>query len=82
MQDQPTILWKLQREREEVSCQVRLAPYGIEVDVARGGTVVLTRVFATDDEALAWANIKRAAREGHGWVPASAQTVTTPTRPS
>ena len=67
MNDKPTILWKVGREDQEVSCQVRLVPYGIEVDIARSGTVVLTRVFETDEEALAWAGQKRAAREAQGW---------------
>ncbi|MQA31832.1 MAG: hypothetical protein GEU82_18690 [Luteitalea sp.] len=65
--DEPTILWRLRRDDQEVSCQARLVPYGIEVDIARGGAVVLTRVFETDDEALAWACEKRAAREAQGW---------------
>ena len=43
-------------------------PYGIEVDLARNGKVVLTRVFETDDEALVWAHGKRVARESEGWV--------------
>jgi len=68
VQDQPTVLWKLRREDEEVTCQVRLVPYGIEVDIAHGGMVVLTRVFETDDEALAWAGEKRHARESQGWA--------------
>ena len=68
--DPPTTLWKLRRDGEEVACQVRLAPYGIEVDISHGGTVVLTRVFETDEEALAWAKDKRAAREAQGWTPA------------
>jgi hypothetical protein len=43
-------------------------PYGIEVDLARNGKVVLTRVFETDDEALVWAQGKRVARESDGWT--------------
>jgi hypothetical protein len=43
-------------------------PYGIDVDIVRGGTVVLTRTFETDTEALAWAGNKRAARESEGWA--------------
>jgi hypothetical protein len=72
--DQPTVIWKLRREQEEVACQVRLAPHGIEVDIAHGGTVVLTRVFETDDEALAWAREKRATRESQGWAPAPVES--------
>jgi hypothetical protein len=46
--------------------------YGIDVDIVRGGAVVLTRTFETDTEALAWADTKRLAREAEGWkiVPA------------
>jgi hypothetical protein len=43
-------------------------PYGIDVDIVRGGAVVLTRTFETDTEALAWAGAKRAAREAEGWA--------------
>jgi hypothetical protein len=67
VEDQPTTLWKLRRDAAEVECRVRLMPYGIEVDIVRGGAVVLTRTFETDDEALAWAGGKRAARESEGW---------------
>jgi len=68
--DNPVTLWKLRRDREEILCRVRLAPYGIEVDVLNDGAVVLTRVFATDDEALDWARDKRGRRESEGWLPA------------
>jgi hypothetical protein len=67
-------LWKLRRDDEEVACQVRLVPYGIEIDIAHGGTVVLTRVFETDDEALTWARDKRLAREAQGWTAAPIDT--------
>ena len=59
----------MRREDVEVECRARLMPYGIEIDIVRGGTVVLTRTFETDDEALAWAGGKRAARESEGWLP-------------
>lgn len=47
-------------------------PYGIDVDIVRGGAVVLTRTFETDTEALAWADTKRAARESEGWTAVAA----------
>ncbi len=68
MQDQPTILWKVRRDTEEAACLVRLMPYGIEVDLARNGKVVLTRVFETDQEALGWAQGKLTVRESDGWT--------------
>ena len=75
MDDQPSTLWTLQRDGKEVMCLVRLVPYGIEVDIAHDGVVVLTRAFETEQEALAWADRKRAAREAEGWrlVPAGVE---------
>jgi hypothetical protein len=67
VRDQPTTLWILQRLGKEVACAVRLAPHGIEVDIAHNGSVILTRVFETDDEALGWADEKRIARVAQGW---------------
>jgi hypothetical protein len=77
--DEPTPLWTLRRDDEEVRCQVRLAPYGIEVDLVRNGKVNLTRVFATDSEALEWADAKRTARENEGWL--RVETAATSQRP-
>lgn len=73
MDDQPVTLWKMRRDNEEIACRVRLASYGIEVDMLNDGAVVLTRVFATDDEALGWAREKRAKREAEGWLLAPAE---------
>jgi hypothetical protein len=70
MDDRPVTLWKLRRAAEEVACRARLAPHGIEIDILNDGAVVLTRVFATDDEALQWARDKRVRRESEGWQPA------------
>ena len=67
MDDQPVTLWKMRRDNEEIACRARLAPYGVEVDMLNDGAVVLTRVFATDDEALGWARDKRDRRESEGW---------------
>jgi len=67
VEDTPTILWTLYRDGCEVACQVRLVPSGIEVDIARDGEPVVTRVFETGDEALAWAEKKRVTRAAQGW---------------
>lgn len=76
MQDRPTTLWTVQRDGKEVSCAARLAPYGIELDIAHDGTVVLTRVFESDTEALAWAEEKRASRTSQGWAAVLPQPTT------
>jgi len=65
--DRPTRLWELEQEDNRVACQVRLVPYGIEVDILSGGRVILTRTFETDTEALAWADEKRLSREQRGY---------------
>jgi hypothetical protein len=69
MDDQPTRLWLVRRGDREVACLVRLVPYGIEVDIASNGIVLLTRSFDTDSDALAWADTKRRAKEAQGWRP-------------
>ena len=58
-----------------MTCAARLVPYGIEIDIVYDGEPVVTRVFETGEEALAWAGRKRADREQHGWSaePGSAQ---------
>ena len=67
MDDQPTTLWALRREGRQVACLARLVSYGIEIDIAYDGEAVVTRTFETGDEALAWADRKRAEREAQGW---------------
>jgi len=66
--DVPTRLWTLAKEDRTVACQVRLMPYGIEVDIIRDGAVLITRTFENGDEALAWADEKRTARVTEGWT--------------
>ena len=72
MEDQPTTLWLLEREGHALSCAVKLVPYGIEISLAQDGEAVVTRVFETGDEALAWAAKKRGVREAAGWKTPSA----------
>ena len=73
MEDLPTRLWSLEREGREMSCEVKLVTYGIEVTLAHDGETFVTRVFETGEEALEWAATKRANREAAGWKqPASA----------
>jgi hypothetical protein len=65
--DQPTQLWVLGKDGRTTRCQVRLMPYGIEVDILRDGALLITRTFAVGEDALAWADEKRAARAAEGW---------------
>lgn len=70
MEDQPVTLWTLRKDEGEIACRVRLAPYGIEVELLNRGALVMTRVFETDTEALDWAAARRSRRETEGWMPA------------
>jgi hypothetical protein len=70
----------MRRDAVDVECRARLMPYGIEVDIVRAGAVVLTRTFESDDEALAWAAGKRAAREADGWSLVPPDAADAPTR--
>jgi hypothetical protein len=72
MEDQPTVLWSLERDGHNASCQVKLLPYGIEIDLTSDGEAVVTRVFETGEEAMAWAAKKREDREAAGWRAVSA----------
>jgi hypothetical protein len=67
IEDQPTVLWSLERDGRTVSCRAKLVPYGIEIDLTSDGEAVVTRVFETGEEALAWADKKRSDREAAGW---------------
>ena len=71
----------LHRDGREAACRARLAPYGIEIDLTSDGDPVVTRVFATGEEALAWADKKRADRETQGWRPAGASQRAEPGHP-
>lgn len=69
MDDQPSRIWLVQRGEHQVACLARLVPYGIELDISYDGTVLVTRSFDSESEALAWAERKRRARESQGWSP-------------
>ena len=60
-------MWTLRREQREVTCIVRLVPYGVEVDIAYDGAPVVTRVFETGEEALQWSEHTRTDRRSRGW---------------
>ena len=68
VEDKGTTLWTVSKDGRDISCLVRLVPYGIEIDLLRDGRLTVTRTFETDDEALAWARRKRTEREAEGWA--------------
>ena len=72
MEDTPTTLWALERDGHALACTVKLVSYGIEISLAQDGEAVVTRVFETGEEALAWSARKLSDREAAGWKTVSA----------
>jgi hypothetical protein len=71
VRDEGTRLWAVTKDGRQVACVVRLTSYGIDVDILQDGRLAVTRTFATEDEALAWANDRRVRREAEGWIPSA-----------
>jgi hypothetical protein len=67
MDDPGTSLWTLQKEGREVTCVVRLVPFGVEIDIAYDGAPIVTHTFATGEEALEWAEKTKVDRRARGW---------------
>jgi hypothetical protein len=67
IKDVPTPIWTLRRHDSEMACLARLTPDGIEIDLTSDGDLIVTRSFDTGEEALAWAERRRAARIAQGW---------------
>ena len=58
--------WTLHREGKAASCELRFVPLGSEVRMLRNGSLLMSRIFFSDAEALAWAEEERErmTREG------------------
>jgi len=67
LNDEPSRLWTLRRDGHELTCRARLESSGVEIDLLRDGALAVTRSFETGEEALAWADERRARREAEGW---------------
>ena len=51
----PSSLWTLHRNGKVASCELRFVPLGHEVRMLRNGSLLMSRIFPTEDEAPAWA---------------------------
>ena len=65
---QPSVLWTLQREGKLASCEVRFVPIGADVRMLRNGSSLMSRIFPTGDEALAWAEEECTRLTALGWT--------------
>jgi len=62
----PSVLWSLDVDGKIASSEVRLVPNGTEVRMLRNGKLLMSRIFAEAEEALAWAEVER--KRLLGWM--------------
>lgn len=60
-------LWNLHRDGKVASCEVRFVPLGSEVWMLRNGSLLMSRIFESGEEALAWAEEERERVLVGGW---------------
>jgi hypothetical protein len=64
----PSTLWTLHRDGKIASCDVRFVPIGSEVRMFRNESLLMSRIFRSGDEALAWAEEEQARLFNNGWT--------------
>ena len=64
----PSVLWTLQRGGRVASCEVRLVPTGSDVRMLRNGSLLMSRIFPTSEEALGWAEEEHTRLTESGWT--------------
>jgi hypothetical protein len=65
----PATFWTLRKDGNTRSAEVRFVPIGVEVRILRNdGGLLYSRIFATGDEAVSWANEERDDLLGQGWT--------------
>jgi hypothetical protein len=60
-------IWTLAKGAEQIACELRPDPYGIDVQFLRNQDFSHSRRFATREAAVRWADQERAALEADGW---------------
>ena len=61
------MLCTLHLDGKVASCDVRFVPLGTEVQMLRNGALLMSRIFESGEEALAWAEEERQRMLGHEW---------------
>ena len=61
----------LHRDGKVASCELRFVPLGTEVRMLRNGSLLVSEVFSSGDDALALANEERERMLADGWVASS-----------
>ena len=57
----PSVLWIKNLDGVVATCDVRFVPIGVEVRMLRNERLLMSRIFPSGDEALAWAEEERLA---------------------
>jgi hypothetical protein len=63
----PSLLWTLHRDGKVATCELQFVPNGNEVRMLRNGPLLMSRIFSSGDEALAWAEEERQQMLGDDW---------------
>jgi hypothetical protein len=66
----PSTLWSLHRDGKVASCDVRFVPLGSEVRMLRNGSLLMSRIFSSGEEAMVWAEEERQKLQAAGWLSA------------
>jgi hypothetical protein len=61
-------LWSLHRDGKAASCEVRFVPQGTEVRMLRAGSLLMSRIFSSGKDALAWAEEEQERLVADGWM--------------
>jgi hypothetical protein len=55
----PVTRWSLPVAGKVASCNARFVPMGVEVRIFRDNSLLMSRIFSNDQEAMAWAEGQR-----------------------
>jgi hypothetical protein len=64
----PSTLWTLHRDGKVASCELQFVPNGNEVRMLRNGSLLMSQIFSSGSEALAWAKEERERMLAEGWL--------------
>jgi hypothetical protein len=64
----PSVLWTLRREGKVATCEVAFVPIGAEVRIFRNTSLLMSRIFRAEPDALAWVQGQYQEHIERGWV--------------
>lgn len=67
----PTLLWTLRKPGKVATAEVRFVPNGVQVRMFGTTSLLMSRIFPTGEEAMAWAEEEKGELLAKGWFVAS-----------